>query len=206
MSEQDKNVLILLAHPAIRRSEVNRPLARMARRLVDVTFVDLYAEYPVFDINIDKEQDRLRAHDIIILQFPFYWYSTPSILKEWQDLVLEYGFAYGHEGKALEGKVLLCAVSTGGPHAAYMPDGYNRFTMRQLLAPVEQMADLCGMTYLPPLVLHGARSALEEGTIPGHIAHYRRVIEALQDDRLNIGRAAEAATLNDVLDSVIEEE
>jgi len=46
---------------------------------------------------------------MIVFHHPFYWYSSPAILKEWQDLVLEYGFAYGHEGTALRGKKSLSA-------------------------------------------------------------------------------------------------
>ncbi len=88
-------VLVLFAHPSQHRSEANKPLFEQAKRIEGVTCVDLYAEYPTFKINIDREQKRLLDHDIIIFQFPLYWYSTPAILKEWQDLVLEYGFAYG---------------------------------------------------------------------------------------------------------------
>ena len=51
-----------------------------------VTFVDLYAEYPRFEIDVDREQARLLAHDVIVFQNPLFWYSTPAILKEWQDL------------------------------------------------------------------------------------------------------------------------
>src|SRR3954466_682289 len=96
--------LILFAHPNQRVASINRSMAEAAMRIEGVTFVDLYAEYPRFEINIDREQSRLREHDAIIFQFPVYWYSTPALLKEWQDLVLEYGFAYGPEGQALGGK------------------------------------------------------------------------------------------------------
>ncbi|MCV5371612.1 NAD(P)H-dependent oxidoreductase, partial [Escherichia coli] len=93
----NKKVLILFAHPSQHRSEVNTPLFKEAQKIEGVTCVDLYGEYPRFNINIDREQQRLREHDVVIFQFPLYWYSTPAILKEWQDLVLEYGFAYGTE-------------------------------------------------------------------------------------------------------------
>lgn len=107
-------VLVLFAHPSQHRSEANKPLFEQAKRVDGVTCVDLYAEYPTFKINIDREQKRLLDHDIIIFQFPLYWYSTPAILKEWQDLVLEYGFAYGTDGNELQGKKLLCSITAGG--------------------------------------------------------------------------------------------
>ncbi|EPN3957054.1 NAD(P)H-dependent oxidoreductase [Vibrio alginolyticus] len=44
---------------------------------------------------------------LMIFMFPLYWYSTSAILKKWPDLALEYGFAYGSEGRALTGKTFL---------------------------------------------------------------------------------------------------
>lgn len=148
MPENNNKVLVLYAHPSQRRSEVNAPMFRDAGSIKGVTAIDLYYEYPTYNINIDLEQQRLIDHDVIIFQFPLYWYSTPSILKEWQDLVLEYGFAYGQDGKALHGKTFLCAISAGGKADAYQTDGYNHFTIRELLQPLEQTASLTGMTYL----------------------------------------------------------
>ncbi len=90
-----KRVLILFAHPALQKSRVNRRLIAAVSNLENVTINDLYEEYPDFCVNVKREQDLLRSHDIIIFQHPFYWYSCPALLKEWEDLVLEYGFAYG---------------------------------------------------------------------------------------------------------------
>ena len=97
-----QRVLILFAHPSIHTSEVNKPLFEAASHQKNVTLVDLYQEYPTYNINIEKEQQRLRDHDVVMFMFPLYWYSTPSILKEWQDLVLEYGFAYGSGATAIK--------------------------------------------------------------------------------------------------------
>jgi putative NADPH-quinone reductase len=83
-----QNVLILFAHPSQNRSEVNIPLYEASQDIDGVTLIDLYREYPHYQINIDVEQQRLRAHDCIVMMFPMYWYSTPALLKEWQDLVL----------------------------------------------------------------------------------------------------------------------
>lgn len=135
---QAPRLLLYFAHPSQRQSEINRPMFALAKQRDDLTCVDLYAEYPTFDIDIAREQQRLRDHDIIIFQFPLYWYSAPAILKEWQDLVLEYGFAYGHQGTALHGKSMLCAITAGGKEAAYQTDGYNHYPIRELLRPFEQ--------------------------------------------------------------------
>lgn len=205
MVDPHRRILVLFAHPALDRSEVNKPLARATRRMEDVTFIDLYAEYPTLDIDVDREQARLLAHDVIVFMFPMYWYSTPAILKEWQDLVLEYGFAYGSGGTALYGKVFLCAITTGGHEEAYSVDGYNNFTIRQMLTPLEQTAELCGMIYLPPFALHGARRAADEGRVGPHVAEWRRLVESLRTDRIDYGAAERLERINEDLDHVLKE-
>ena len=192
-------ILILFAHPSQHRSEVNIPLLRASSGIDDVTPVDLYAEYPDFCFDIDLEQQRLREHDVIVFMFPLYWYSTPSILKEWQDLVLEHGFAYGHEGNELAGKILLCAVTAGGIEDAYRHSGYNHYSIRQLLCPIEQTAALCGMVYLPPFALFGSRTALEEGKVETHVKKWRRVLDCLRGGRIDYDRAAAAEKLDECL-------
>lgn len=173
-----RKILILFAHPSQARSEINLPLFN-ASRIPNVTCLDLYSEYPDFRIDIDKEQKRLLEHDVIIFMFPMYWYSTPALLKEWQDLVLEHGFAYGQGGTALRGKQFLCAISTGGPKQAYQCDGSNHYTIQELLQPLEQSAMLCGMRYLPPYVLFDSRTALEENRLTEHLSNWRLILEKL---------------------------
>ena len=91
-------VLILFAHPSLERSRVHRRLLRALPDVPEVTLHDLYEAYPRLDIDIAREQSLLLEHDVIVFQHPFYWYSTPPILKQWQDLVLEHGWAYGSKG------------------------------------------------------------------------------------------------------------
>jgi glutathione-regulated potassium-efflux system ancillary protein KefG len=195
-SAATRRILVLLAHPSLDRSEVNRPMVDAIRSLVGVTMADLYAEYPDFQIDIDREQARLLAHDVIVFQHPLYWYSTPAILKEWQDLVLEHGFAYGSDGTALHGKILFNALTAGGLEAAYRAEGYNHFTIRELLYPIEQTAMLCGMTYLPPFALFGSRTAVEEGRLEGHIADWVALLRAIGDNRMDIASAQLLPLLN----------
>ncbi|HVL19940.1 MAG TPA: NAD(P)H-dependent oxidoreductase [Amaricoccus sp.] len=190
-----RSILVLYAHPAQHRSEAHQLMARVASGVEGVTFADLYAEYPRFEIDIDREQARLAAHDVLIFQCPVYWYSTPALLKEWQDLVLEYGWAYGTGGTALSGKLFLAAVTAGGPVEAYAPTGYQRFPLRTLLSPLEQTAWLCGMTYLPPFVLFAAHRASQGAALALHAARYRRLLEALRDDRLDPARHLEQPLL-----------
>jgi len=190
-----QKIIIMFAHPALEKSRVNCRLLDAARGLDGVTINDLYDEYPEFDVDVKREQELLLANDIIVLQHPFYWYSTPALFKQWQDLVLEHGWAYGSEGTALRGKIGVSAITTGGSEAAYQTDGHNHFTMQQLLAPIQQTANLCGMDYLPPFVVHGTHS-LSPAQIADHANDYRRVLEALRDGTLDYERARKYARLN----------
>lgn len=202
MNAPTQRILILFAHPALEKSRVNRVLARRIRDLEGVTFHDLYEAYPEFDIDIKREQRLLTEHDLIVLQHPFFWYSTPALLKEWEDLVLEHGWAYGREGKALQGKRALSVITTGGREVAYRAEGHNRFTMAQLLAPIAQTFRLCGMEYLPPFVAHGTHG-MDRATMERHAEDYRRTLAALRDGRLDLQKARTYARLNADLDSII---
>lgn len=200
-----RRILCLFAHPSLDRSEVNRPLVDATAAVAGVTLVDLYAEYPTGEIDVDREQTRLRGHDVICFMHPLYWYSTPSIFKEWQDLVLEHGFAYGVGGTALHGKLFFNALTAGGPEQAYCAAGYNHFTIRELLCPLEQTARLCGMVFLPPFALFGARTAVDEGRISAHVTDWVRVLEALRDHRLDLAAALPLTKLNADLDAILRE-
>ena len=97
-------------------------------------------------------------HDIVVFQFPLFWYSTPAILKEWQDLVLEHGWAYGSQGNAMKDKLFMCLVTAGGPRRAYRVGDFHDHTLNHLLSPLRQMAVLCKMKPLPPFVVHSSHA------------------------------------------------
>jgi glutathione-regulated potassium-efflux system ancillary protein KefG len=197
-----RRILVLFAHPVLERSRVNRRLLDAIVDVEGVTVHDLYEAYPTFAIDVEREQQLLTEHDVIVFQHPFYWYSTPAILKEWQDLVLEHGWAYGDGGTRLKGKLTLNVISTGGPAQAYRTGGYNRFTIRELLAPWDQTAHLCGMKFLAPFAVHAALRVAADADVEPHRVAYRRLIEMLRDDRIDVERAAAAANLADELDSL----
>jgi glutathione-regulated potassium-efflux system ancillary protein KefG len=198
-------ILILFAHPALHKSRVNRVLIDEIKNISNVTFHDLYEVYPEFDIDIKYEQKLLLKHEIIVFHYPFFWYSTPAILKEWQDLVLEHGWAYGKEGTRLQGKKFLSAITTGGSEIAYQKKGYNRFTIRQLLAPTEQTAYLCGMEYLPPFVCHGTHQMKLED-MKKNAEDYQKVILALRDGKINLEKIQGLQRINLNLENIIKTE
>jgi glutathione-regulated potassium-efflux system ancillary protein KefG len=157
-----KKVLILFAHPRMEKSRANAYLLKQIPTAGNITFHDLYELYPDFNIDVEAEKKLLLEHDIIILQHPFYWYSCPPLMKQWIDMVLEFGWAYGPGGTALKDKIMFNAITTGGASTAYRPEGHNRFTIKEYLRPFEQTAYLCKMIYFPPFLVQGTHRITDE--------------------------------------------
>ena len=201
-SSSPNRILVLFAHPALQKSRVNRQLMQAALHLEGVTLHDLYETYPDFHIDVAREQKLLREHNVIIFQHPLYWFSVPALLKEWQELVLEHKWAYGIAGVALQGKRLLTVTSTGGREVLFSKEGFNRRTMQEFLAPVDQLAVLCGMEYLPPFVVHGTHT-MTEAEIAAHAGDYVRLLTAIRDDRIDWDAAKQVQRLNADLDRII---
>ena len=173
-------ILILFAHPLFEKSNANSALVSQIPNSPNITFHDLYQEYPEFDVDMKREQELLLMHDIIIWHHPMYWYSCPPLLKQWIDIVLEHGWAYGTDGHALKGKILLQAITTGGRKENYSTTGRDFFTIPQLLEPFCQTAKVCNMTYLPPYVVHGTHSMSEERYLK-HAKQYGLMLHYLEN-------------------------
>lgn len=193
----NKKILILFAHPAMQKSRVNKRLIEPLSKVEGVTFHDLYDSYPDLYIDVEREKSLLLENDIIIFHHPFYWYSSPAIIKEWEDLVLEFGFAYGPDGTALEGKKMMNVISTGASSDAYKREGHNKYTIREFLRPFEQTANLCRMTYLPPLVVYDAININVNLDLHSYVELYRNMILSLRDGKIDINKVLEFEYMND---------
>lgn len=182
-----RRILLLHFHPAPHKSRVNRRLVAEAEKIEGVTVRHLYEIYPDYLIDVREEQRLLENHDAVVFQHPLYWYSAPSLVKEWMDLVLEHGWAYGTGGTALRGRIFAQAVSSGGGTEVYCREGKNRHTVRDFLLPFEQSALLCGMEWRPPFVVHGTGHLKSAAEIEPFAAAYRQWLEAMRDGNLNPG-------------------
>lgn len=198
-----RKILINFAHPAISRSKINRALRSAVENLEGVTFHDLYATYPDFLIDVKQEQQLCENHDVIIFQHPFYWYSTPAIMKEWLDLVLEHGWAYGSKAKGLKGKIFLQAFSAGGDDSTYKQGGANLFTIGDLTTPYRATANLCKMEWLPPFTVLGIHRGMRAEELQKHAEDYRRAVIALRDNTLDIKKVLKQQYLNSDLNATI---
>ncbi|MDH3493317.1 MAG: NAD(P)H-dependent oxidoreductase [Acidobacteriota bacterium] len=192
-----RRILILFAHPRLENSRINRQLLVRIPAAENVTFHDLYENYPDFDIDVEHEKELLLRHDVIIWQHPFYWYSSPPILKQWIDMVLEYGWAYGTGGNRLKGKSIFNAITTGGDAQAYCPEGYNCFTVTDFMRPFEQTARLCLMDYLPPFAVMGTHRMSADQILEA-ATEYGKLIESIGNGEFDIEKARGATYLNEV--------
>lgn len=184
-------VLHYLIHPALEKSHANATLWKKSEHVPDITRVDLYAEYPRHNIDVDCEQQRLVDHDVVLFQFPMFWYAAPSLLKEWTDLVLEQGFAFGPGGDKLAGKKVQLIVSTGGSEHAFSPQGYQQRDIRQFLTPYEQTAHLCHMEFLTPFIFFDA--IRENSEKPAEV--FAQMLTHMRDDTLNFDALGQSDTL-----------
>jgi putative NADPH-quinone reductase len=183
MSDKPR-ILVLFAHLNLKSSRINRAMLDAIGDLEQVEIHDLLELYPDFYIDVVAERRALVAADLLVIQHPLYWYSAPAIIKHWQDMVLERGFAYGPGGTALHGKAMLQAVSTGGPVASYRVGEAHGGPLIEYLRPFQQMARFTGMRPLPPLVVQGCLTATD-AQIAAHAARYRALLAGFRPSSPN---------------------
>ncbi|WP_330290141.1 NAD(P)H-dependent oxidoreductase [Streptomyces sp. NBC_00576] len=141
--------LVIVAHPNLTESRANATRLAEIKDLDNVTVHDLYQAYPDFNIDVAREQQLLREHDTVVLQFPVYWYNVTSMLKAWIDAVLVHGFAFTFDGSpsALHGKKAWLAVTVGSTLETYAAEGLARRPLEEYLAPVTQSLEFCQLDY-----------------------------------------------------------
>ncbi|WCE31835.1 NAD(P)H-dependent oxidoreductase [Vibrio sp. SCSIO 43137] len=148
-------VVVISGHPNLEQSWTNKVILNQLENNVEsIDTRRLDSLYPDYKIDIEAEQAALTKADIIVLQYPYYWYSAPALLKKWIDDVFAFNFAFGPEGDKLKNKHFILSFTVGGPEESYDPLGYNHFTIEQLAYPLQQTAYLAGMVFQKPVYTH----------------------------------------------------
>lgn len=191
-------ILIVFAHPRFENSKTNRALLTGVDGMENVTLDDLYEQYPDFNIDVDREKQRLAQSDVIVWHFPFYLYGPPALLKQWMDLVLEYGWAHGSPENTLKNKIVFIALTAGGARDSYAPDQRNGHPLCEFLLPFEQTAALCKMIYLPPFAVHGTH-LLTDRQLAGHKEQYARLLSEMVRGEFDVASLRRHVYLNDWL-------
>lgn len=148
---------VVYAHPYPSMSVVTRHLLEVFLRHEDVTVHSLYNRYPDCNIDAAAEQQALLAAPNIVWLCPIYWYSVPGLMKLWFEKVLASGWAYGAQGRALEGRRCWWVTSTGGEADDYTAGARHQRPFADFIAPVEQTARYCGMRWEAPFVAQGVQ-------------------------------------------------
>lgn len=176
-------VLVIVAHPDLSTSRVNRAWTEALRAQGNVTVRDLTALYPDMNIDILEEQMELIEHDRVVLQFPLYWYSSPPIMKQWLDLVLQPGFAYAVGGDKLHGQEWMVSTSIGSQIDGYRAGGHGNFSVDELLRPFQQMVNYIGGRYLTPHCFYRSIIATNDEIAEGTQAMLRYVLDGAIDSK-----------------------
>ncbi|MDQ0899073.1 MULTISPECIES: NAD(P)H-dependent oxidoreductase [unclassified Paenibacillus] len=173
--------LVIVTHPNIDASNWNKAWLEELQKHDDITIHELYKAYPDENIDVSSEQLLIEAHDRIIFQYPLYWYSTPPLLKKWFDSVLQYNWAYGPDGNKTAGKEIGVAISTYGTEESYQASGFNRFTLQEILRPIEALARFISASYLPHFALNDTSDVTAERLAQSSIdyIHHIKTVKTL---------------------------
>ena len=184
-----KNVLIVSGHTDLKNDSVaNKTIINELKRLLPEAEYDILSDlYPDYRFDVKAEQNKLIKADIIVWQFPVFWYSMPSLLRKWIEDVIVHGFAYGSTGTALKGKRLIASFTIGAPAEMYTKDGFVGYTIEDILgSQLRPTANLCGMQLADFVYTSGVSYALrnEVGAIADMEArskeHARRLLEVIK--------------------------
>ncbi len=146
------NILIISGHPDLEHSTANGRIIERVQTAFPKTVVRrLDTLYPDGTIDAAAEQAALAQADVIVWQFPFYWYSAPALMRSWLEGVLTYGFAYGSSGDKLHGRKLIVSLTAGGSAEGYSKGGYEGFDIEDYFPQFVSTAHLCGMDYQAPV-------------------------------------------------------
>lgn len=106
-------------------------------------------------LDVAAEQAALLAADVVVWQFPLYWYSLPALMKKYLDDVYLHGFAYGSTGTALQGKRLILSFTAGATEAQYQYGEAMNYPVEAFLPPLRQSATMCSMQWQEPVYSTG---------------------------------------------------
>lgn len=181
-----KNVLIISGHTDLATSVANKTiLETLGNRLPEAEIVKLDELYPDFKINVEAEQQRLLRADVIVLQFPIFWYSAPSILERWMEETFQHGFSHGNTGDKLKGKKLVLSFTTGAPEDMYSRDGAMGYDIEEFLLCYKVTCRLCQMEFAGYVytggVSYGNRTSPEliEQQNTASVEHAERLVKLL---------------------------
>ena len=151
-----KKVLIISGHPDLKNSFANKKVIEvLAEKLPDAEIRKLDELYPDYQFDVEAEHKAWEKADVIVMQFPFHWYSCPGILKLYIDKMMTRSWAYGSKGKALVGKKIIFSSTIGAPKNFYVPGQHYNHEPEEFFYMFIEYARQCNMDPLPAIFRNG---------------------------------------------------
>ncbi len=180
------NVLIVCGHPDLQSSAANKTVLEEAQARITGVVLDRIADlYPDGMIDVQAEQRKLLQADVVVLQYPLYWYGMPSILQRWLETVFQHGFSHGRTGGKLRGKKLVASFTMAASESQCEAQG---FELGQLIDTQKRIARYAGMLWAGFVatggifsIPGGSEAAFEQAKALGadHTERLARLIETL---------------------------
>lgn len=181
-----KKITVISGHTDLAHSVANKTIIEtLSQRLPEADIALLDSLYPDFKIDVKREQERLLNAEIIVLQFPVFWYSAPSLLERWMEETFVHGFSHGSTGDKLKGKTLVLSFTTGAPAEMYSREGALHYTIDELLVGFQAICNFTQMNYGGRIYTGGvgytnrSTPALIEEQKQASVAHAERLIKLL---------------------------
>jgi NAD(P)H dehydrogenase (quinone) len=129
-----------------------------------------------FSADIKAEIEKLFWCDVLIFQFPLWWFGLPAILKGWVDKVFASGQIYGggrwYDNGVLKGKKAMLSLTTGGRLTMYTEIGING-DINSILYPINHgILRFVGFDVLPPFTAFGI-SQIDDERRKGYLEEYK---------------------------------
>lgn len=138
--------LVLIFYPLLSQTQINRRFADSIELQPKTTVRRLYDIYNRGTIDVLKERTLLEQADRIIFQFPLLWYSSPSLLIEWQEEVFTSNWVFGQKDRRLKGRELLLVVTNE------QEKNHSKCKVEELLLPFQALSTDLGLKYLEPII------------------------------------------------------
>ncbi|MDD0811546.1 NAD(P)H-dependent oxidoreductase [Curvibacter sp. RS43] len=153
--------LLIVSHPYPDQSKAIQGLQQAAEQLPNVQVRNLEALYgqDTTAIDVAAEQAAHENVDRVVYLFPIHWFNLTPMLKAYLNQVWSYGWAFGPEGKALQGKEMLVVVTAGATAHTYSAEGLIHSSIQDVLTPMKASAFYVGMPYAEPLAFYEAMGA-----------------------------------------------
>lgn len=178
------NVLVVSGHTDLNDSVANKKILKEIEKSLPEAEIDYLSKlYPDYKIDKEAEQEKLVKADIIVLQYPIFWYGIPSLLKKWMEVTFEHGFSHGSSGDKLKGKKLIASFTSGAPEEIYHKNELVGYEIEDFFPSIKATCALCQIDFEGFVYTGGVAYAIRETEsdeiIRKATEHSKRLIELI---------------------------